>query len=151
MDFSCVLSRLSCYLSKGLVKVHSLDIYLTTFFGVLRFKNISAMRLIFFLKMFKTESRFQKCKKTEKIFFCLWDNCIWKCGNKLYLLRRQYLSSAVNVLTNGPNIFHTQTFSNWISFTVINKYGKGALIQISTVFRSVYCVSFWRVLWNRNF
>ena len=40
-----------------------LDIYLTTFFGVHNFKNISAMRVIFFLKMLKIESKFPKCKK----------------------------------------------------------------------------------------
>ena len=40
-----------------------LDIYLTTFFGVHNFKNISAMRVIFFLKMLKIETKFPKCKK----------------------------------------------------------------------------------------
>ena len=34
-----------------------------------------------------------------------------------------------------------ETFSNSIAFTVINKYGKGAVVQISTVFRSVYRVA----------
>ena len=37
-----------------------LDIYLTTFFGVRKFKNTSAMRVIFFLEMFKIESKFRK-------------------------------------------------------------------------------------------
>ena len=40
-----------------------LDIYLTTVFGVCKFENWSAMRVIFVLKMFKMESKFRKCKK----------------------------------------------------------------------------------------
>ena len=39
----------------------------------------------------------------EKVFG-FWDNCIWKCCNKLPLLRREYLSSAVNGLTNRIKI-----------------------------------------------
>ena len=53
-------------MSKGPLKQHFLDIYLTTFFGVLKFKHTSAMRVIFFLKMFKIESKFRKCKKKKK-------------------------------------------------------------------------------------
>ena len=40
-----------------------LDIYLTTFFGVRKFKNTSAMRVILFLKIFKIESKFGKLRK----------------------------------------------------------------------------------------
>ena len=46
-----------------------LDIYLTAFFGVLKFENTSAMRLNFFLKMFKIGSKFRKFfKKSNKYF-----------------------------------------------------------------------------------
>ena len=46
-----------------------LDIYLTTSFGVRKFKKSSAMRVIYFWKMFKIETKFGKCKKKfEKIF-----------------------------------------------------------------------------------
>ena len=45
-------------------------------------------------------------KKTEKIFFDFLDNWIWIGRVKLSVLRRQYLSSAINVLKNSPNIFH---------------------------------------------
>ena len=85
----------------------SLDIYLTTFFGVHKFKNTSAMRAIFCWKMFKIESKFRKCKKKEpKDIFRFWDNSVWKCFYKLPLWRREYLLSAVNVLTNSPKILH---------------------------------------------
>ena len=60
-----------------------------------------------FLKMFKIESRFpKKQQKIGKMFFSFWDNWIWRCCNKLCLLSREYLSLAVNVLTNSPEILH---------------------------------------------
>ena len=44
--------------------------YLTTFFGVCNVKNTSATRVIFFFKMLKFKSRFQKdAKKMQKKFF----------------------------------------------------------------------------------
>ena len=45
-------------------------LYLITFFGARKFKNRSAIRLIFFLKLFKNESILVKCKKNlSKPFF----------------------------------------------------------------------------------
>ena len=38
------------------------------------------------------------------------------------------------------------TFSTWIAFTGINKYGKDAVVQISTIFRTIYHVASQRVL-----
>ena len=174
----------------------------------------------------------KKKKKSEK-FFRFWDNCIWKCCNKLPLLRKEYLSSLVNLLTNSSKILHLtksdffrlhclhsdqyvkvlsfrfqqsfggftillvegssetwllshcfsvvrkfkntsamkvifffeniqnwiyisklslrEIFSNPIALRMINKYGRGAAIQNSTVFQRVYHVTFRRVLWNRTF
>ena len=52
----------------------------------------------------------KKKKKMQKLFFVCWDNCIGKCCNKLSLLRREYLLSAVNGLGNSPKILDiTQT------------------------------------------
>ena len=73
-DFKSVLPRFPCYLLKGPLKGDFLDIYLNTFFGVPKLKNTSRMRVITFLKIFKTESKFGKCKKKnkkkmKKIFF----------------------------------------------------------------------------------
>ena len=102
-----VSARLPCYLSKHHLKGDFLDIYLTTFFGVRKFKNTSAMRVTFLLKMFKIESKFRKWKKKEiKNVFRFWDNCIWKCLYKLCLLRREYVFVAVSVLRNSPKILH---------------------------------------------
>ena len=45
-------------------------------------------------------------QKIGKMLFCFRDTCIWGWCNKLSLLRRDYLSLEVNVLTNSPKIFH---------------------------------------------
>ena len=64
------MRRLSCFLSTGSLKRDFLDIYITTSFRVRKFKNTSAMRVIFFLEMFKIESKFRKIKKSiEKRYF----------------------------------------------------------------------------------
>ena len=64
-----VSARLPCYLSKRPLKRDFLDIYLTTSFGVPKFKNTSAMRVIFFFKMFKIGSKLQKRKKKFRKYF----------------------------------------------------------------------------------
>ena len=107
--FNSFSARLPCYLPKGLLKRDFLDSYLSTFFALLQFENTSAMRVMFFLKIFRVESKFRKCKKKKKIeknIFNFWDNCIWKCCDKFSLLRTEYLSSAVNGLANSLKILH---------------------------------------------
>ena len=42
-------------------------------------------------------------------------------------------------------------FSNSITFTVINEYGKGAAVEIESVFRPVYHVACREVLLNGSF
>ena len=56
-----ISGRLPCYLMKSPLKPVFLDIYLTTFFRVIKLKNASAMRVIFSSKMFKIESKFRNC------------------------------------------------------------------------------------------
>ena len=50
-------------------------------------------------------SEINKYGKSKNIFH-FWDNSNWKCCNKLPLLRREYLSWAVNELTNSRKILH---------------------------------------------
>ena len=104
-DFNSVSARLPCWLWKGRLKQNFLDIYLTTSFGVRKFKNTSAMRGIFFQKIFKIESKFWKCNKNSENRFSSWVHCIWECCFKLSLLTREYLLSAVNGLANSPKNF----------------------------------------------
>ena len=62
------------------------------------------MSFIFFLKMFKIESSSPNCdKKFGKSFFVSEIIASW---NKLSQLRREYLWSAVNILTKSPKIWH---------------------------------------------
>ena len=42
-------------------------------------------------------------KNPEKVF-CFKDNGVWTCCVKVCILGPEYMYSAVNVLTNGPNI-----------------------------------------------
>ena len=59
--FNSFSARLPCCLSKGPLKRDFLDNYVTTFLGVRNFGNTSAMRVIFFAKMFNILFKFQKC------------------------------------------------------------------------------------------
>ena len=67
---------------------------------------------------------------------------------KLSLLKREYLSLAVIVLKRDLRfcIPLKVTFSSSITFTNINKYGKGAVAQTATAFVSVEHVACGRVL-----
>ena len=56
-------------MSKGYLKREFLDIYQTTSFRVRKFENTSAMRVIYFLKMFKVESKLRKLKKKFRKYF----------------------------------------------------------------------------------
>ena len=68
------------------------------------FLNTKSLRIIFFSEISK--SAFQKFSQQFKKFFCFWDNCIWIGLIKLSLLRTGYFSSASNVLTSIPKIWH---------------------------------------------
>ena len=43
-------------------------------------------------------------KNPEKVFR-FWDKSVWSCCRKLFVLRQEYLSSAVNVLENSLKIY----------------------------------------------
>ena len=61
----------------------------------------------FFSKCSKENAYFKKEDKNwEKVFY-FWDKCIWICCFKLRLLRREYLSSAVTLLTSSLKILHS--------------------------------------------
>ena len=70
LSFEKISAHLPCYLSKDTLNRDFLDNYLCRFSGVRKSKNTSNIRVIFFLKMFKIESKFRKCKKKiGKMFF----------------------------------------------------------------------------------
>ena len=64
------------------------------------------MRFIFLWKCSKVNIGFKNAKKIEEKVFLFWDNDIWIGCVSLSLFRREYMSSAVNVLTNSLKILH---------------------------------------------
>ena len=85
--------------------------------------------------------------------FCFWDKSIWIVCIHLSLLLGEYLSLAVNVLRKGLKNFHVSKseFCNSITFTLIARAGKRALIKIKSVFRTFYHVASRQVLSNGSF
>ena len=151
-DCNSVWASLPCCLSKGLLKRDFLDLYLITFLGEGYFKNTSAMTVIFLKKSSKFNVYFKNVGKNREKFFCFKGNSIWSGSINLSLFRREYLSSAVNMLTDLIFcIALKETFLNSITFTVMNRYAKGAVLQIVTVVGSVYHFAFRRVFWNVTF
>ena len=74
--------------------------------GVRNLGNTKSIRVIFFVKMFKTYFRFRKCRIKFRKSFCFWYNCISIGIVKFSLLRTGYLPLAANVLTRSPKIWH---------------------------------------------
>ena len=93
-------------MSKGPLKREFLDISPTTYFGSVNSKIDQLWGSFFLWKCSKLNVNLENViKNCENIFrFC--HNCIWKCCNKLHLLRKEYLSMAVNGLTNCGKIWH---------------------------------------------
>ena len=64
------------------------------------------MSVILFSKCSKFDLHFKNAEKNSQKGFCFLDNWIRIGCVKLSLLRRDYLSLVVNVLTNSPEILH---------------------------------------------
>ena len=109
-DWRSVLARLLRCLWWGLLKRGFLGIYLTTSFRVRNFGNAECLRVTFFWKCSEFFVDFKNAQKNREQVFCFWDKCIWICCIKLSLLAREYLSPAVNVLTNSLQALHVRPF-----------------------------------------
>ena len=107
-DGISVSTCLPCSLLRGPLKPDFLVIYLTTSLGVCNFRNTSDMRVIFFWSCSKVHVDLENAQEnSEKVFFLFFAEKWISIGCvKLSLVRRQYLSSAVRVLTNSLRIFH---------------------------------------------
>ena len=94
-----------------------------------------------------------KTQKKIRKSFCFWDKCIWILYIHLFLLIREYLSLAVNVLRKDLKNFHVSKsdFCNSITFRGITQDDKGAVIKIESVFHPVYHVACPEVLSNGSF
>ena len=105
-DSNSAWARLPYCLSKHPLKRDFLDIYLTTFSEsvISKIQNLGGSS--FFKKYLKFNLDFKNAAKNSEKVFCFWDNCIWIGIVKLSLLRTGYFSSAANVLTSSPKIWH---------------------------------------------
>ena len=61
----------------------------------------------FFRKCWKFNVDFRNEEKNSEKLFCFSDNSIWIGSFTLSLLRREYLSSGINLLTKCLNILHS--------------------------------------------
>ena len=90
----------------GSSQLDFLDIYLATFSEVRNFGNTYAMIVIFVWKCSKFDVSLKNANENLEKVFCFFLKCIWIVCIKLSLLRREYILSAVNVLTKSPKTLH---------------------------------------------
>ena len=151
--FQLCLSQFTMLLVDGSSETRLFRHWSNNVFRVRNFGNTKSMTVIFLWKCSKFKLEFKIKEKTWEKVFPFSDNCISTGIVKLSLLRTGKLSLASNVVTSSLKIWHDnkKTFSNSIALAVINKYDKGALVQISTVFGPVYHLTCPRVLWDETF
>ena len=118
-----------------------------------QFQKYRSYEGVFLWKSSKFNSDLKNEAKNWEQEFCFWDKFIWIACIELSPLRRECLSSAVNVLKKSLQTFHvTKTkCCNSITFTVITQDDKGALIKIESVFWPVYLAACREVLSNGSF
>ena len=100
-----VMAGLPCWLWKGSLKQHFLDIFQTTFSKSVISEIQNLWGSSFFSKCSKFNLDFKKAEKHQENFFWFWDNSIWIGIVKLSLLITRYLSLAVNMSANNHKIW----------------------------------------------
>ena len=105
-DFNNAWARLTCCLSNCPLTRDVLDIYLITFSESVISEIQNLWLSSFYSKCSKFNIDLQNAAKNSEQFFCFSDNWLWIVILKLSLLRTGYFSSAANVLTSGPKIWH---------------------------------------------
>ena len=106
-----------------------------------------------FSERWNIKINFKNDKKSSEKTFCFWRNWIKIVCVKLSLLRREYLSMALNILKDTLKIFHIakRNFFDSMALPFINKYCTGGVVQISTVLGPAYHVAFRKVIWISTF
>ena len=111
------------------------------------------MSFIFFSKYLKIDVKFRNAGNNwVKNFFVL-DKRIWIGSGTLFLLRGEYLSSAVIVLKNSPKISDVtkRDIFQFNFLRVMEKCDKSAFVQISSLFGTLQRVDCLRIIWNGAF
>ena len=105
-------------------------------FSVGNFRNSEAVKVTFLRKSWKFNTDLKRAEKNWEKIFCFWEKCLWIVCIELSLLIREYLSSAVNVLTKSLKTFHVtkSDFCNSITFTMINQYDKALSLRLNHCF-----------------
>ena len=83
----------------------------------------------FFPKCSKFHAHFRNARKNPEKVFYFWDNGVWTCCAKLCTLQREYLLSAVNVLTNSLKISY-QTNAEFFPTQYIPNGWKNGIIVV---------------------
>ena len=104
--FNSAWSRLPSWLSRQPLKRDFLDIYLTTLSESVSSEIQNLWGSCFDWKCLNFNLDIQSGGKNWEKLFYFWDNCIWIGIVKFSLLRTGYFSSAANVLTSSPKIWH---------------------------------------------
>ena len=103
------------------------------------------MRVIYFWKCSKFDVDLKNAIKNSEKVFCFSDKCIWIVCIELSLLRREYLSSAVNVLTKSLETLHITTSDffqvNYLQSDQWIWYSTCRWVWISVSARLPYCLS----------
>ena len=106
MQISTVLGRVCHFTCATLLWTGRFRHLSDNVFGVLNFQSTKDMRVIFFWKYLKLNLDFKNAVRNSEKNFCFIGNCIWIGIINLSPLRTEYLSSADNVLTWNPKIWH---------------------------------------------
>ena len=91
-----------------------------------------------------------KIQKESSVF---WYNSVWSCCRKFCILRQEYLSSAVNVLTNSLKIFNQSkaVFFQSIYPKLMGKGDSSGALLLSAVFGTRKHVDYRMVFWSKTF
>ena len=129
-DFNRSWTRLPYCLLEDPLKLDFLDIYLSTIWESVTSKIHNLWGSSFYWKYLKFNLDLRKWTINSEKDFCFWGNCIWIGIVKLSLLRTGFFSSAANLLTSSPKIFHVSKrgFFNSIGLAMIIDYYKGAVV-----------------------
>ena len=132
-----ILARLPWWLSKGPLKRDFLDIYLTTFSKSVISEIQNLWGSSFFSKCSKFDLVFKNGEKKQEKVFRFWDNCIWIDIVKFSLLRRAYLSSALNVLTRSPKTWYVDK-RDFFRLNCLQIYQESVISEIQNLWASPF-------------
>ena len=98
------LRPLSTFTSKGCSETGAFGFSSSTYFWINNSRNNEGMKVIFLKKRSKFYVDFKNAIKVSENVFGFEDNCDGTCCRNFWLLWKEYMWSALNVLKKGPSI-----------------------------------------------